>query len=209
MAEEIAPSVACDAIGQAARGDPTAIGALLAAVEPILVKTAHIEFESRADYSRDDVVSELKMHLLAKLHVFDAEQGSLTTWVRAISKNYVRSKTRFLDAAKRRGSKVDFNSPAAWGDATHLVDWLVSQLPAPDSNLRIEERNAALAAAVLSLSEFERNLIIRRYYDEQPIADIAQDLGKTRESVDKLLIRTRRKLVGYLGSASRYFSSGI
>lgn len=190
-------------VNRAVEGHRESCDTVLDFVEPVLAKTTQIEFQSQADYSRDDIINELRMHVLVKLSNFKSEKGRFETWTRTLAKNYVRSKIRFLRAAKRNPGKTS----SEVDDKFDLGAWLVSQIATPEKLVRKEERNAAIAAALATLEGDEQDIAIRRYYWRQTIPQIAQETSRTAKEVEKMLISVKRKLVVYLGSASQYFSS--
>ncbi len=67
-------------------------------------------------------------------------------------------------------------------------------LPAADESLEAIARQKLLMEAVLDLDEPYRSVIVRRYFDEKPPRDIAQELGIPVKTVKTRLARALEKL---------------
>jgi DNA-directed RNA polymerase specialized sigma24 family protein len=51
-----------------------------------------------------------------------------------------------------------------------------------------------------------RDVVQRVYLDEQPIAEVARELGRTEDAVRRLAGRAVERLAASMGEASRYLS---
>ena len=106
----------------------------------------------------EDLTSEVFLKIYNKLDSFDKTKSSLSTWIYTITRNTV----------------IDFyRTSVSFGE---LPDDL-SVDESVESNLIKEESLEQLAAALESLDERERDLIILHYYSGQTLKNAADSLG--------------------------------
>ncbi len=132
----------------------------------------------------DDLTGETFYRALLALDGFRGE-ASIKTWLLRIARNlYLRRcererRTTSLDALQERG--VAF--PA---------------LSDPENDLIRDEKSRAIQAALLTLSESDRSLLLLSADDELSCAEIAQVLEISVTAVKVRLYRARRRLAGAL-----------
>jgi RNA polymerase sigma-70 factor (ECF subfamily) len=66
--------------------------------------------------------------------------------------------------------------------------------PGPDHHVRLDEESAALLEAVMKLPEHEQNVVLLRYFDDQPVRQIAEITGRSVGTVTKQLTRAHTRL---------------
>ena len=62
------------------------------------------------------------------------------------------------------------------------------------------ERRTMMLQAIQSLAEDQKQVILRRFFEQRSIREIAQELGRSEGAVKQLQLRALRKLRDFLGS---------
>lgn len=127
----------------------------------------------------EDVFQKTSLVLWQKDKAFDPIKGSFFSWACGIAHNEVRN---FLTVKRR--DRLCFDSD--------LMDLLSEE--AKEEEELSEARLAALRSCVSKLSDRHQNMLLHCYSDTASIADIADNLGCSREALYKLLARLREKL---------------
>lgn len=110
----------------------------------------------------------------------------------------------FLARITRNLSFDRFNAQNAekrgGGEIAVALDELGECLGGADTETAYEakELRESIQRFVRSLPERDGNVLVRRYFFVEPVADIAKRYGLTENNVMVILSRTRRKLKGYL-----------
>ncbi|MCR9247855.1 MAG: RNA polymerase sigma factor [bacterium] len=159
----------------------------LTAEEPRLRRLIHRLLgwpTSRVDV--DDIVQETLLAAWSNRRRFRAE-ASVTTWLHAIAVNQTRRHER---AARRRrrffrwfGAASEPTTIDTPNDATELA-------------------TTSTQRALRLLAHDQREILVLRYLEQQPIPTIADLLGCTRNAADARLTRARRKLRALLHGSS-------
>lgn len=133
---------------------------------------------------QDDLVQEVFVAAWRAWPQFRAESQA-ETWLTRIAINTCRTHRR----RKWLRSEV-------WQRLTELVrPWDQS---APDEALVGDESSAVLRKAIVSLGQRDREVLVLRYLEEQPIEQIAASLGLSRGAVEVRLNRARKRLKALL-----------
>jgi RNA polymerase sigma-70 factor (ECF subfamily) len=125
-----------------------------------------------------------------------ADQDECEAWLRGIARNLVRRHWRRVRRHDERVGVVDA------AEAGRLADDLESR-PLPVDALIREEAVAQLMLAVTSLSASDQGLVFAYYFEGQPQAAIARDLGVTEKSIESRLFRVRGRLRAALRKMER------
>jgi len=135
----------------------------------------------------EDITSEVFLRALEGLDAFEYRGVPFSAWLYRIARDRV----------------VDHYRKHTRQQATVALDEdIVAAGEAPDrAVLRgLDEEN--LTAAVESLTEDQRLVIIMRFLERQPIAEVARRLGKTETSIKALQRRALNALSRVLGGES-------
>lgn len=110
-----------------------------------------------------------------------------------VAEAYVRRTvlTTFVDGHRRL---------RRWRDAVPRLGH-ESTVPVPDTADRVSAQ-VDVRAALSTLPRRERACVVLRYYDDLPVADIAETLGVSVGSVKRYLSTGTRRLEGLLGPVS-------
>lgn len=181
-------------VQQALDGDRPALASLVRTLLPVIRVEVGVALVRRALPRRrdprqdvDDFAQDVLLHLLADggrlLRQWDPERGrSLPSFVRLIARQRV---ARVLHG--HRGNP--------WSDEPTANDDLEPVMPEPSRDDRLLESREELRALLERLRAHlnERGLVLFEeiYVQQRPIAEVARELGMTREAVDAWNTRTR------------------
>jgi len=151
---------------------------------------------------RDDLVSWGMMGLVNAARAWDPRRSrSFSTLAcRAIERMIIRGVNREWRPDKEQGNvSLDQLISGQHGDGDERF---VDQLPADENverQLLRSERDIALRSALGSLTEEQRTLIERHYFQEESVERIARDLGISRQGVysrEKAIFKQLRERLG-------------
>ncbi|MBN2448440.1 MAG: sigma-70 family RNA polymerase sigma factor [Phycisphaerae bacterium] len=131
-----------------------------------------------------DVVQEVFVRALTALPSF-REQSQLDTWLFRITVNECRRRQRWRLFRLRRHSETEHECEA--------------RVPAgPDADLLDEETFGRVRDAVRCLKPRDREVIVLRYFESMPSAEIGAVLNISPGAADVRLNRARQRLRGLL-----------
>lgn len=145
----------------------------------------------------EEVVQETFLALWNRAELFDPAAGSLGTWLRAIARHRTIDRLR---AAGRRPRLVSVGGEGPGGIDADALDRAAASgsviggadgAPGPEAHLEQAETRDAIRAALATMPEVERAVIILAYQDELTQTEIAERLGWPLGTVKT---RTRRAL---------------
>lgn len=139
----------------------------------------------------EEVVSDTFTRVWNRIEEFDPARSSLHSWVLVMAKYTAldrrRSLLRSRFAADGEARVIPLESaPDAADDAT------------PEDEALRQESSERLRQGLERLAPADRDLLVRRYFFEESIADLARDLGLTRTATDNRLWRARQALKNVL-----------
>lgn len=168
------------------RRDEAGVDALLENYEPLMKYIISPILKNPQD--KEDCISEITMRVWKKAEQFDAQKGSFTAWLTAITRNTALNyKRRVFE----HSSLEDIN------------EGLPSSDPTPEEVIIEKERQTEIEKAISSLPKKEKILFYRRYYYLQPISQIASEMGMTERAVEGKLYRLKKKLRKTLGGREK------
>jgi RNA polymerase sigma factor (sigma-70 family) len=157
----------------------------------------------------EECVYDLFMAVWQEVDSFDAERGTLRTWIT------MRAKYIALDKRRQLCRRQMYNLQSAdenlqwtksdngggrqtFGRGVYDNDGRVSLPPHPEASmeslLEQSERREELRVALATLPELDRYLIIQRYFKFASTEELAAKTGLTRHAVDTRLWRARKSL---------------
>lgn len=157
----------------------------------------------------EECVYDLFMAVWQEIDSFDAERGTLRTWLTMRAKYIALDKRRQLCRRQMYNlQSADENRQWATGDngggrktfgkGVYDNDSRITLPPhseaSMESLLEQSERREELRLALATLPELERYLIIQRYFKFASTEEIAAKTGLTRHAVDTRLWRARKSL---------------
>ena len=115
--------------------------------------------------------------------------AKFSTWLFAIATNLARNHHRW----RARHPNVSLDAPEENSDLT-LGERLPASGSSPENALLVEERSAAVRAAVASLPEDMREAIVLCEWEEMAMAEAAEILNTTPKAIENRLYRARKIL---------------
>ncbi|SIR27150.1 RNA polymerase sigma-70 factor, ECF subfamily [Pseudacidovorax sp. RU35E] len=187
-AQAVLPTSAelCDLVRAVAeRQDRTAFAVLFKHFAP-RIKTYLMRSGAEPD-AAEDLAQETMVALWRKAALFDARQAGVSTWVFTIARNLR------VDRYRRQGGAVEVLS-AEQAD----LDSMPEDAPAPDERLHARRCEHRLREALRRLSPDQVRVLHLSYFEDQPHARIADELGiplGTVKSRVRLAVAHLRKLL--------------
>jgi RNA polymerase sigma-70 factor, ECF subfamily len=136
----------------------------------------------------EDLLGDTFERVLRSRRRFDPRKGSEKTWLYSIALNALRDHARRTDAEQRALARAE---PAVHGAGT-------AEREGSAAVDLVDERDA-LARALATLSEEEREAIALRYGADLTVPEMARALGEKLTTVDGRVYRALRKLRAELG----------
>lgn len=115
--------------------------------------------------------------------------SSFSTWVFTIAANLARNQRRW----RARHPTVSLDATAS-GSTQSYGELLPSGDPAPDDELLLEERRAAVRAAVAELPGDLREALLLFEFEDRSMTEAATILGTTQKGIESRLYRARGQL---------------
>jgi RNA polymerase sigma-70 factor (ECF subfamily) len=195
-----------DLIRQAVAGDRAALSQLLLEHYDKLYR--HLERSIARDLQAvirpEDVLQQVFIRAAQSVSHFEHRHpGSFAAWLETIATNLVRDAQRRRHRERRAG---DLPENADSSGLALLVDRLVSDSTTPGGRVQRDEHVCCLQAAIATLPDEQREVIQRYYLQEQSYEQIAQELGRSKDSIRGLCYRARQNLRDSMGRSSLYFS---
>lgn len=196
---------------QAVAGDADALQALLNAHHRRLLsfirRKVGVQWQGKLD--PEDVLQEAYIQIFDAIRAFVWQgEESFYHWATQIIDHRFFYHVRRLRTQKRDIARE--TAPAAPNQTLSGFDGLLTRCltdsRTPSRIQRGEEAIGALMGCIAQLPEDYRTVIQRLYIREEPLAQIAADMGRSEDAVRRLGHRALERLQECLGRASRYLS---
>lgn len=148
----------------------------------------------------EDLAQEMRRHLLRRAHLFDANRGSINTFVARVIDSWIasllREQRRLKRAAGRDAVSLEESRVVNGGVNTTLRDALSAERvrgrvdDTPDDEIGRKELIAAVARVVSALPPLLRDICTR--LPDQSDAAIKRELGLSRRQFDSAMARIRQ-----------------
>lgn len=172
-------------IARAAGGDTDAVGALVVAHRPTVVRIArHLLGDAAA---AEDVAQEAFVRLQAALPGFRGD-AALSTWLYRVTLNLCRDHLR---RGRRRRDDVDLD---AIGDAP-----AAAVAAHADRDIDLQRLRRRVRAAIDQLPDEQREAVLLRYMEELPYHEIARLTDTPQGTVASRVFRALERLGRELG----------
>jgi RNA polymerase sigma-70 factor, ECF subfamily len=177
----LAPDSDDDLITRSARGDPRAFERLVERHAPAVLRLARAM--SANDAAADDVVQDTFLSAFRAAGTYTPGRAAVRTWLFAIARNAARRARRGRrETPVEEETLVELGVAAGWG------------APPSDS----PDRHDALARALASLEEDDREILVLRDLEELPGDAAAALLGIGLAAMKSRLHRARLRLLAAL-----------
>jgi RNA polymerase sigma-70 factor (ECF subfamily) len=192
-------------MGRAQAGDAAALGQLLQLYRNYLALLARLHIDPRLQGKVD--ASDLVQETFLKAHRnFGQFRGNteeeLVSWLRQILTNNLANLVRHYLGLKRRDVRLERQLAAEMDRSSRLLDGgLIAPGSSPSRQASRREQAVLLADALKQLPADYREVLILRHLEGLTFAQVAQRLGRTEDSVQKLWVRALARLRRCLGEA--------
>jgi RNA polymerase sigma-70 factor (ECF subfamily) len=190
-------------IAAAQRGDANALGELLENYRKYVVFLArtglHQHLQGKADPS--DLAQEVCLAAHGNIADFRGDSAvEFAGWLRGILSNVLAMHVRRYLGTKKRDPRLEQNLNASLANASgFLLSHIAADITSPSQHFARNEAFLELAAALESLPEDYRQVIVLRHVEGLAFADVAVAMGKTVNSVEKLWVRGLARLKSAMG----------
>ena len=192
-------------MGRAQAGDADALGELLQLYRNYLALLARLHIDPRLQGKVD--ASDLVQETFLKAHRnFGQFRGNteeeLVSWLRQILTNNLANLVRHYLGLKRRDVRLERQLAAEMDRSSRLMDGgLIAPGSSPSRQAFRREQAVLLADVLKQLPADYREVLILRHLEGLTFAQVAERLGRTEDSVQKLWVRALARLRRSLGEA--------
>jgi RNA polymerase sigma-70 factor (ECF subfamily) len=191
---------------QARSGDQSVLGAVLERYRRYLTLLARVEIGRRLQ-SKLDASDLVQDTFLAAHRHFDrfegSQEGQFLCWLRQILagtlanqlRRYLGTQARDVRLEESLAERLDQSSAS-------LAGALPAPISSPSQQATRREQSVLLADALATLTDDYREVIVLRHLEGLTFPEVAQRMGRSVDSVEKLWLRGLRKLRLALGGAS-------
>ena len=195
---------------QASAGDADALSRVLAAHRGRLAGYVHRKIgpDWRGKIEDDDVLQEAYIEVFQTIGSFTCHDvDSFYRWATRIIDH------KFIDQVRRlRRKKRDAGREVApRGGPSRHESFLANHFADTTTASKLMRREDAVSALMACIAKLPPDYltVVRRYHlDQEPLADIAADIGRSPDAVRRLASRAVEQLQTCLRSASRFLSGG-
>jgi RNA polymerase sigma-70 factor (ECF subfamily) len=194
----------CDELLALARGgDDGALGQLLERFRCYLTVLARVQIGRRLQGKADcaDVVQDVFLEASRQFPNFrGTSEPELTSWLREMLAGCLARLIRHYFGTQRRDVRLERQLEADLDQSSHaLVSALAAQQSTPSEQAVGAEQEALLAEALEKLPEDYREVILLRHLEGLTFPQIAERLGRTQDSVEKVWLRAVTRLRHLVG----------
>jgi RNA polymerase sigma-70 factor (ECF subfamily) len=184
-------------------GDGNALGDLLSVYRQYLSVLARTQISRRLQGKADasDLVQEALLE--AHRHFRDfrgTSEGEFVAWLRSILAGLIANHVRRYLGTKRRDARLERTLLVELSDASGVLGAdLAADVSSPSEQAVNHEASLQLANALETLPDHYREVIMLRHLESLPFAQVAERMGRSVESVEKLWVRALARLRQTLG----------
>jgi RNA polymerase sigma factor (sigma-70 family) len=144
----------------------------------------------RDRHAAEEVTQEVWLQAVRSIERYDPDQGQFRPWLLGIANHCIQNHSRCV---RRRLSHVPDDAPPDFPDTS--PEW-----PPPPVQLEKVERDDMVHAAILSLPDDERQLLLDKYVEGLSVEEIAERSGLTPKAIESRLSRRRNRFRALLNS---------
>jgi len=191
---------------QARTGNESALGQLLESYSRYLTLLARVQIGRRIQGKVDaaDVVQETFLEVHRQFPNFrGTTEAELVSWLRKILAGQLALVLRRYVGTKGRDVRLEMDLAAQLDQsADALGGALAASQSTPSQHVSKREQAVLLADALANLPVDYREVIILRHLEALPFADVAERMGRSEDSVQKLWVRSLAALRRSLGGVA-------
>jgi RNA polymerase sigma-70 factor (ECF subfamily) len=203
---ETTATVDCGTLLALARaGDATARGALLEAHRPYLELLARVQLGRRLRGKADaaDIVQETFLEAHRDLAAFrGTTAGKFAAWLRRVLARNLANLLRHYYGTQARDPRLELDLAADLDQSSIALGAVpVSPVSTPSRQAVRREDAVRVAEALHALPPDYRDVLVMRYVEGLSFPAVAERLGRSVDSVEKLWVRGLARLRQSMGSA--------
>jgi RNA polymerase sigma-70 factor, ECF subfamily len=184
-------------------GDEPALGQLLGLYRHYLALVARLQINHRLQGKVDasDVVQEAFLKAHRNFTKFRGHtEAELTGWLRQILQLHLVDLVRHHCGSRRRDVRLERNLAVEMDRSSRILDAaLFAKQVSPSQQASRREQAVLLADALGRLPEDYREVIVLRHLEGLTFVQVADRMGRSVDSVDKLWVRALDRLRRSLG----------
>ncbi len=190
-------------LAEARSGDPTAVGRLLAGYQNYLLLIARMQVGRKLQGKLDpfDIVQETFLEATRQFPNFrGTTEPEFTSWLRRILAGNIALMLRKYFGTKARDPNMERDLQAGVDESSRAMENALAHPGSTPSRQAVRrEQSVLLAEALERLTPDYKEVIILRHLEQLPFSEVAQKMGKTEDSVQKLWVRALKALRLSLG----------
>ena len=163
----------------------------------------------QANIDPEDILQEVYVDIFRGIASFKYEhEDSFYRWATRLIEHRFIDRIRMLRRKKRDVTREV--GPGGGPNVSRHESFLANQLKdtlTPSRMLRRQDAVSALMSCIAKLPEDWRVVVQRYHLQEEPLASIAADMGRSEDAVRRMASRAVERLAECLRSASRFFKS--
>ena len=182
---------------QARAGDTQALGNLLEHYRNYLMFLARLQLDPRICGKLDaaDVVQDTFLGAYQAFPNFRGDnEASFLAWLRQILATQLATAVRYYIGTKRRDVRLERDMHAHIDQSSVFWEHMVSTNSTPSMNVSRMETEALLTEAMAKLPEHYRMVLRLRHTENLSFNEIAEQMERTVDSVQKLWVRALARL---------------
>jgi len=161
----------------------------------LLLARLHLGDQVRAKIDASDVVQETLLEAYRKRSQFrGASEAELAAWLRQMLAFSIADAHRAQHRAKRDIAREQSLHAALNDSSSKLESLLAAQQSSPSQRAARQEQLVRLADALAQLPEDQREAVVRKHLQGDPVAAIAQSMDRSETAVGGLLRRGMARL---------------
>lgn len=196
-----------DLLKRAIAGDRRCLEELLLRHSPPILRRLERKIPRRWQgmLTADDVMQETWKDTVTGIKGYEHQQGRpFQAWLHTIAERNLIGVLRMLKAEKRGGKAGQLPPLDGRGAIRNLVEYFARAQSTPSRHMSREENIAIVDRAVEALPETYRRVVTRTFIEGRPIAEVAEEMGRTPGAIHMIRWRALRRLGELLGSPSQY-----
>ena len=173
-------------------GDRQSLSALLARYENYLQLLARTRIDGRLQSKIDtgDVIQETALSALRDFPQFRGNtEPELAAWLRTVLSNVCATLERRYFGTQSRDIRREISTQLE-SSGSQLNQLVATQRNTPSESAARRELAVLAADAIASLPDECRDAIVRHHLNDQGISEIADDMGKSRHAIRRLLAKS-------------------
>ena len=191
---------------EAQAGNAATLGRLLEMYRRYLALLARVQIGQRLQGKVDasDIVQETFLEAHRNFPRFRGKtEAELVQWLRQILAANLADLCRRYLGAQGRDVRLEREIQDAFDRSSVLLDQgLVANLSSPSQQAVRREQSVLLADALAQLPDDYREVLVLRHLEELTFPEVAQRMGRSLDSVEKLWMRGLAKLRQVLGEVT-------